>query len=185
LFSRAVAVQPNFWFARLGLGTALTSSGRFDEALDHLHCALKLPGNAAETHRILGVCIFGKRRYAEALENFQRSYDLKPTPMAALMLAHLYSGHDDPTLRDGGLAMRFALEALRYTPEPDGKAFLAVAAAHAADGQTDKAIHYVERALQQGRRTADTIVIREAEKRLRAYKPMSEQAIEQLKESNE
>jgi len=178
LFSRAVAVQPNFWFARLGLGTALTSVGRFDEALDHLHCALKLPGNAAETHRIVGVCLFGKRRYTEALESFQRSYDLKPMPSAALMLAHLYSSQDDPSFRHGGQAMRFALEALRNLSVPDGKAFLVVAAAHATGGQTDKAIHYADRALEQGRRTADRLIIGEAEKRLRIYRGLSEKPID-------
>ncbi|MCI0540397.1 MAG: tetratricopeptide repeat protein [Verrucomicrobiales bacterium] len=183
LFSRAVAVQPNFWFARLGLGTALTSAGRFDEALAHLQFALELPGNASETHRILGVCLFGKRRYAEALENFRRSYDLKSTPSATLMLAHLYSGQDDPSLRDGAQAMRFALEALRKIPEPDGKAFLAVAAAHAANGHSDKAIYYAERALEMARRNGDSPIIHEAQARLRAYRYLSEQAVAQLKGS--
>jgi tetratricopeptide (TPR) repeat protein len=169
LFSRAVEVQPHFWFARVGFATALASVGRFDEALDQLHSALKLPGSAAEVHRMLGVCMFGQHRYAAALEHFQRSYDLKPSSAAILMLAHLYSGQDDPSLRNGAQAMKYASEALRALPDPDGKALLVVAAAHAADGHPAKAIHFTERAFEQGKRSADDIMMREAAKRRRAY----------------
>jgi hypothetical protein len=170
LFSRAVAVQPTFWFARLGLGTALTAAGRFDEALEHLYFALKLPGNTAEAYRILGVCMFGQRSYADALEHFQRSYNVKPTSSAALMLAHLYSGQDDQSLRNGALALQFAELALRDVPDPDGKALLSVAAAHAAAGQLDKAIAYADRARQEGAKNDERTITIEAEKRLRAYK---------------
>jgi tetratricopeptide (TPR) repeat protein len=168
--------------ATCGLSTALASVGRFDEALEHLAVALKLPGNAAETHRILGICMFGKRRFAEALENFRRSYDLQSTSSAALMLAHLYSGRDNPSFRDGALAVRFAQEALRVIPDPDGKALLVVAAAYAANSEMDEAVRYADRALEQGRRTADGLIIREAEKRRRAYKGLPDEAIPAVQE---
>src|SRR5439155_5371602 len=67
LFARAVELQPQFWFTRLGFGTALTSVGRYDEAIEHFQFALQLPGNAAETHRMIGLCLLWKRQPAKAL----------------------------------------------------------------------------------------------------------------------
>lgn len=55
LFSRAAALDSNNWVARLGLGMALTEQGRFEEALVHLRCAARLPGNAVETRKRLEI----------------------------------------------------------------------------------------------------------------------------------
>jgi len=169
LFARAVELQPEFWFARLGFGTALTSVGKYDEALEQFQHALRLPGNAAETHRMIGVCLFPQRRYAEALEHFRRSHELKPSINAALMLAHLYSGHDDGSLRDGPQALQFAEQARQHLSHLDGPTLLIMAAAHASAGHFGKATQFLDLAVEEGKRQGNDFVLREAEKRRRVY----------------
>ena len=169
LFARAVELQPQFWFTQLGFGTALTSVGRYDEALEHFQCALQLPGNAAETHRMIGLCLLWKRQPAKALEHFRTSHELRPTASTALMLAHLYSGRDDTSIRDGPQSVRFAEQALQGISTPDGPALLVVAAAHAAAGQFERALQFLNRAARDGMKDGNRSIVREAERRQRAY----------------
>ena len=70
--------KPDNWFAHNALGTALKSQGRVDEALSHIHAAIRLhPGhpqlryNLANMHLALG-------RLEEAIEGYQLALAIEP-----------------------------------------------------------------------------------------------------------
>ncbi|MCK6501125.1 MAG: tetratricopeptide repeat protein, partial [Nitrospira sp.] len=91
VFTRAVDVQPNHWYARLGLGGALAAAGRHDEALIQLRRALELPGNAGEAHRLMGICYLAKKDPPQALRHFEFSYTVRPAVAVACLLVRIYS----------------------------------------------------------------------------------------------
>jgi len=167
VFSRSVQIQPNHWFAQLGLGTAWVAAGNHDAALPHLNRALELPGNAAEAHRMLGVCYAGKRMFGEAVRHTEQAFALRPSHHTALTLAHLYSGAEDPSLRDGTRALAYARAVAAALPRPDGAAWLILAAAHEAAGETEMARACLDKAAIEGSKAKDPSLVETAISRRR------------------
>lgn len=59
-------------------GRLLRKSGHLDQAVHHLHQALKLTGDSAQTYLELGCLHHDRRQYDQALENLLKSIELDP-----------------------------------------------------------------------------------------------------------
>jgi tetratricopeptide (TPR) repeat protein len=73
-----LARNPNHWFVRTVLGSALKSQGQYQEAIEHLQEAVRLaPGNPAP-HFNLGNTKLAMGRLDESLEHYRRVLAIEP-----------------------------------------------------------------------------------------------------------
>lgn len=79
LFSATLARNPAAWMAHSNLGLALLAEpGRVDEAVAHLHEALRLYPNSAEAHNNLGMQMAQARHYPDAIVQFTDAIRIEP-----------------------------------------------------------------------------------------------------------
>jgi tetratricopeptide (TPR) repeat protein len=77
-FKRAVELNPNAAFIRLGYGFYLMSAGRFDEALAELERAQELDPSSLTINRVRGRLFYFMRQYDRAVEHFQKIVEVEP-----------------------------------------------------------------------------------------------------------
>lgn len=160
-FETALRLDPTLVSAHNSLGATLLKQGRTEEALRHFLEAVRLqPGNA-QAHFNVGSALAAKNQAAQAIDHFRRALQLNPRWADAYNnLAFLQAQAGNP-----GEAVRAFKAALRLQPElwqahyglgeclaKQGKQveaaeeFLALAAAHAAEGRFEEAVKAVSRA---------------------------------------
>jgi len=81
LWSHALAVTKNNEIAERCFGEALLSSGREDEAIEHLDKAVQMLPADPETHRWLGASLQGQGRYREAAQEYEIELRLADDPV--------------------------------------------------------------------------------------------------------
>jgi tetratricopeptide (TPR) repeat protein len=97
-FERAVAADPEYAVAWVGLGTALNLKGQFlgmpelsERAVDSLRRAVAVAPRLAQAHYLLGSAHLSSRRYDEALAEVQEALRLEPDLAGAhAMLGRIY-----------------------------------------------------------------------------------------------
>jgi tetratricopeptide (TPR) repeat protein/mono/diheme cytochrome c family protein len=70
--------DPDSWFARSGLSTALNAQGRMDEALPHIRQAIRLRPRHPELHYNLANTLMALGRSGRAIKAYERALALEP-----------------------------------------------------------------------------------------------------------
>ena len=111
-YQEALRVTPNFEEAHNNLGTALLQKGKLDEAITHYQTALQAQPDYAEAHNNLGTALAQKGKMAEACVQYEEALRLVPgDPETQNNLALLLATSEEPSLRNGEMAVRLAREA--------------------------------------------------------------------------
>jgi tetratricopeptide (TPR) repeat protein len=112
-FQEALDLKPDYAGARMNLGTALRTMGRYAEAIAQYNEALRLDPNIPEAHTNLGATLKAVGRLDEAINQYHQALRLKPD----LPESHLLLG--EALQETGHLAEAVAQiqEALRFNPE--------------------------------------------------------------------
>ena len=142
LFARAVQVSPGKALAHDGLGMALMSAGRHEEAVGHFLKAVETRPDP-ETHNNLGSCLLYLGRFQEAADHFSSALRFDPNMVDALNnlgAALLLSGKP-------GDAIRIFNEVLERTPR-DATVLSNLGVAFLQQGDRDRAKVYLSRALE-------------------------------------
>ncbi|MDH3283876.1 MAG: tetratricopeptide repeat protein [Acidobacteriota bacterium] len=156
-YQRAVDKRPQLARARTRLGGALLASGRRERALEEFRAALASNPDMARAHLGLGKALMAGGEYEAAIEPLERAARLKPglaethealaraLAGAARMLVTLRS---DPSRRDAMRALELAERAASLTSHLDAAVLDALAIAHAANGQFERAAEIARRAVE-------------------------------------
>ena len=82
---KAATLKPDYLRAQLYYGWALARTGQMERAEKQYQAVLRLDQKPATTHCDLGQLYLQEKRYQEALESFQKAYELDPTLAQAQM----------------------------------------------------------------------------------------------------
>jgi len=78
LFSRAIKVTKNNWFAHNSLGVACARLGRYSEAIEVYQQAIKINPHYEEAYLNLGNAYSNLGRYSDAVDAYQQAVKIKP-----------------------------------------------------------------------------------------------------------
>lgn len=152
-FRKAQALEPNQGTHGYWIGAVLSWQGNHQAALSMFEVASKL--NAADADARIGAAVMRARlgRHPEAMEGLRDCVERFPgSVQAKLNLAQFLSAHPDSTRQDGEKAVALALPVFEQMKSV--AAAVSVAMAHAAAGNSSKAVEAqqwaVDRAAQQG-----------------------------------
>ncbi len=110
ILRQALEVNPKLASAHFFLAMALKSKGQYDEALDHLHiAAAQYPRDRVVVNQI-GRILFLKRRYQEAITEFQKVLAIDPEDLQAhynLTLCYQGLGNTKMAAQEQTLYKRF------------------------------------------------------------------------------
>ena len=112
LWLEAAEYAPNHWLPRLGLGEALHTEGRHEEAIPPFRAAVRFRPTEAQAWAKLGRCLLETGRLDEANEAFQTLLRIdreSPLPYGGLGTLAMQTG-------DWDVARRYFLEVLRRDP---------------------------------------------------------------------
>ena len=96
-FERALAVEPENKFLRLGYAQNLASAGRLSEAIDLFTKLTQDFPLDAQPRQLLGIAYALLPDYDKAIDNLKQVIYLKPTPQAYFYLAMSYKEKGDLT----------------------------------------------------------------------------------------
>ena len=165
-YKQILSLRPDFVKAYNNLGSVYYSLGRLDEAIAAYGKVLDIAPNYTKARYGLGQAYLKKGEVKEAIAEFEKILALNQGfPGVYKNLAWLYATSDDPSLRNGGRAVLLASRACELTRFKSGEALNVLAAAHAEQGQFDKAVDYQQKALQY----APDHLKEEFRKRLKLY----------------
>jgi tetratricopeptide (TPR) repeat protein len=142
-FQKALELKPDYAGARMNLGTALRTMGRYAEAIAQYNEALRLEPNMPEAHTNLGATLKAVGRTDEAIDQYHQALRLKPNlPESHLLLGEALqeTGH----LEEAASQIQ---EALRLNPEYP-EAYNALGNALVRMGRLDNAIEQYQRGFQ-------------------------------------
>lgn len=178
LYSHAISAVKDNYGAHCGLAGVLMSSGHTDAAISHYRESVRIRPDYMLPRFNLGVILFNKHRYDEAIEQFQHvaSYNIYPNPEAHLYLGRAFAARDniheaishfstavhiDPRLEQAQALLRKALltragieEEIRGLEDRQGKNPLNIlqmnrlAVLYSSVGENDRAISYIQRMLE-------------------------------------
>ena len=167
----AITLNPNDPWAFQRYALMLTWMGRHDESLRALRQAEKIDPSSLIVHRDIAGVLTNARRYDEALEASRRARELNPGFAGVFVEIYVAKGMYDEAigeLQRPGPASDYALQAWAYAAagrmddarralgELERRAAaggdvrpIALAQAHMAIGNTDRAFHFLERQLEE------------------------------------
>jgi len=79
LWTDVVAKRPNNARGHIGLGVALTTQGKPDEAMAHYSEALRINPSYAEAHYNLGIALFRQGKLDEAIAHYSEALRINPS----------------------------------------------------------------------------------------------------------
>lgn len=147
LYRQALAIDPDYLDACVGLGFALSETRAYDEAERWLHRALSLDGQNADAHYILGTIAKIRGDRAGSIVHFERALEIKPDFEFAYR--ELFNAlFDNGETKKAGHVLDRALQAF-----PDSAEFRAyVAGAHVSLGNLLEKLGRTEEAIASYRR---------------------------------
>jgi tetratricopeptide (TPR) repeat protein len=110
ILRKALEVNPELAKTHFFLATALKSTGRYDEAIDHLRRASGSYPRDRVVLNQLGRVLFLKRQFREAIDVFNRVLGIDPEDLQAhynLMLSYQGAGDAAAAARERQLYLRF------------------------------------------------------------------------------
>jgi spermidine synthase len=140
---KAVSINPSYYNARMELGQALASEGRFDEAIAQLSEALKIRPGSAEAHNNIGNVYADMGRTGDATDHFSMALQIKPDSAETYNnLGSLYAGQG----RIEQAIENFS-KAIKLIPEY-AVAHNNLGRVYAGQGRLDEALEHISEALK-------------------------------------
>ncbi|RJP33840.1 MAG: tetratricopeptide repeat protein [Phycisphaerales bacterium] len=146
-YRAAIAADPGLADAHNNLAAALEAAGRVQEAIAHYLMAVELRPDFNTARRNLADLLAGQGRLEPAIEHYRAALQSDPTDATAMRgAAWIMATTREPALRDPETALMLAERANELTNGSDPAVLDALAAAAAASGDFDRAVHTAERA---------------------------------------
>ncbi|MCP4594570.1 MAG: tetratricopeptide repeat protein [bacterium] len=169
-FGIALASSPDDSRLYANFGGVLIQQGRIAEGLEMLRKGVRLDPGVARKFESLARTLIQARRFADALRVLEAGVAGSAKDASQLtLLARLLATCPDPDLRNGPRSLRYAQRACELTGRADPTALDAVAVAHFAVGQLDKAIETGQRAVELATQQGDLQLADRMRKRLQHY----------------
>ena len=138
---RAIRLDPHWSLVHFGMAFVYWCGGRYDQAIEECHEALELDPNSPQAHVWLGLCYVARLMWEPAIAALHKAVEIsRRTPVAVACLGEAYA------------AAGFTDEARNLLLELTGKAHVTayfVSRIHAALGESNKAIDWLEIAYKQ------------------------------------
>jgi tetratricopeptide (TPR) repeat protein len=171
-FRRAAELSPTNAEALNNLGGVLVATASdVDEAIGHLHEALRLRPGFADAHFNLGRAYTRARRAHDAIAAYRAALAARPDWSACLTnLAWLLGAHPEQEIRDPAGALRAAERAAEVTDKRDPAVLDVLAVAYAANGRFDSAIAAAAQASDIATRAGQAALAADIRERLDLYR---------------
>ena len=172
---RALAFHPGHVRALIDVSAVLRSAGKLDEAHGFLVRAAQARPNSADLHNKLGIIRMQQGSLEEAIRHFREALQVDANwHPAANNLAWILATTRDSELRDAEMAVRLAEQVCRASSFAQPQALDTYAAALAANGQYEKAVEIVARALEIAKESVTTESLQRLIEKLEARKALYE-----------
>jgi tetratricopeptide (TPR) repeat protein len=169
-YRRALALRPNLARVHANLGRALVEGGDAGAALAHLAEAVRLEPEQAEHHANQASALQELGREADAIDAYREALRLGARAPAFLNnLAWLLATGEHGGEQGPEDAVRLAREAAEATDFRNAGVLDTLAAAYAAAGRMQDAVHTAERALELAQASGDADFAAEIRSRLQGY----------------
>lgn len=129
-YEKAVKLNPKYSEAINNLGTVWYARKNYRKAISHYRRALELAPKSASIHSNLGTAYFARKKYKEAIECYQRALELDPE-----VFEHRSSA---------GVLLQ------ERTVQERAKFHYYLAKTYAKAGQTERALQYMRKAIEEG-----------------------------------
>jgi Flp pilus assembly protein TadD len=170
-YQAALAMRPDYFLARYGLGRALLEKGELDTAIQHFRAALLIRPEHADCHTVLAVALDEKGETAEAIQHYEKALEISPKSIPALTnLGWLIATSSNGSLRNGARAVEIARRADELSGGSNPIVLRTLAAAYAEAGQFGQAIETAGAAIQLSRLSGDHSLSSALEEQLRLYR---------------
>jgi tetratricopeptide (TPR) repeat protein len=168
-FRRAIKLKfYESWESYTGLAHCLFKLERYDEAARASQQAILLCREARQkeltkAYRVMGFALVKQGRAAEAAKVLEALLALEPQFLTeALLLARIYSAHEDEQIRKPARAVELAEYVMRHRSDTQTLDTLAIA--HAAQGNFPRAVDLTHEAAAQANQAASKYAISDPEK---------------------
>ena len=183
-FEEALRLRPDLSDAHYNLGVAHAQQGDFDQASAHLERAVEIMPDDASVYFTLAMSHVSGDRFTEAIAVLRRGLGVAPDHAALIdRLAWLLATCPDDKLRDGREARRLALDVCSDGECRNPRYLDTLAAAYAETGQFDKAIEFIERAIDRASVAGDNTVADRLRGRLEFYRSNQPYRIEPVRQN--
>jgi Flp pilus assembly protein TadD len=148
-FRKATGLKPGFVPAHSNLGGALAMRGKLDEAEVQFRKAVELDPLHAQSRFNLGLVLFESGKVEAAIPQWRKALETSPNYTEALkQAAWVMATHPEPSVRNGGDAVKFAERAAGITARKDPAVLDTLAAAYAEVGRFEEAARTSREALE-------------------------------------
>ena len=148
-YKKAIELDANLAVAHRGCGRVCQLMNRLDDAVLHYDAAVQLAPTDAYAAACRADLLTDVGRYSDALAEYNRALQLDAkSSQANCGSAWLLATCPDSALRNPGLALERANQAIELSAQKDAVSFDSLAAAQASSGDFDAAMKSINRAIQ-------------------------------------
>jgi tetratricopeptide (TPR) repeat protein len=148
-YKKAIELDANLAVTHRGCGRVCQLMNRLDDAVLHYDAAVQLAPTDAYAAACRADLLTDVGRYSDALAEYNRALQLDPkSSQANCGSAWLLATCPDSALRNPGLALERANQAIELSAQKDAVSFDSLAAAQASSGDFDAAMKSIHRAIQ-------------------------------------
>ena len=174
-FQKALALEPESAYSRVGLGIACCKKGRVDEAIVLFQKALEIEPNIAEAQYDLGCSLLQIGRGDEAMVHFQKALEIAPDfpkardPAENNNMAWSFATNPEDSKRNGAFAVKLAEDACQRTRYKETIMVGTLAAAYAEAGRFDEAISTAQKACALASQSGNQMLLKKNQVLLALY----------------
>lgn len=148
-YEKAIALSPNIPDLHSNYSNILKRQGKAEAAIKALGEALRIAPDYAEAHNNLAWILKDQGKSREALAHFREAARLKPgLSLPWIGIARLLATHPDPAQRDPTQAVSLAERQAQRSEFKEWFSLDTLAAAYAAAGRFDEAVHMAAKAAE-------------------------------------
>ena len=164
---------PNRQVNLMAIPRQLMERGFVVDAVDYVDrniASLEDAPEAAKLMTWIGDTLMERKQTAAALVYYQRALAIDPGDLTVMNnVAWQFATHPQGQVRDAKAAVKWSVRAAQATKFANPGVLDTLAAAYASDGQFDKAVEVMERAIQMARRQSQGALAARLSKRLQRY----------------
>jgi tetratricopeptide (TPR) repeat protein len=169
-FRKATEIQPGFVPARNNLGGALAMRGSLKEAETQFRKAVELDPSHTLSLFNLGLVLFENGKVDAAILHWRKALEINPAYTEALnQTAWVLATHPEPSVRNGGDALKFAERAARLSARKNPAILDTLAASYAEAGRFQEAVKTGREALTLALRTNREATVKALKTRIALY----------------